>query len=386
MTIPEKPRRVGRPTKESVLEYTTAQDQPRVRRYSDDEERARELEKLRISGQLKDGVPFCSFDDALSQHIERQKLKGREKVKAKSTEVRSQALKKVFAGKSIRALTAAALEDLRDNRLDEKEWSEVRPVVRALVKFAISKKWIPEPDDPLRLMSRQRRTETKLIRTQKKKANQLAMPSLARLDAIQAACKGWLHVAVSLFVHAGVRSGEARELRKKDLSFDDERSTVIIKVRRAVKQNGEVGPPKTAKGRRTIRVQGPLYDLLKELVEGLPDDGLLVADEGQRIQGQRLRLSLYRAQAAAGLGRNLSTRYLPKFEGTYGPHDLRHACAASWIWRRVPLKVMQRWLGHLSPTMTMEIYGYLIEAFEAGDAEWPLGPAPEPFGPENMED
>ncbi|WP_234356412.1 tyrosine-type recombinase/integrase [Blastococcus sp. Marseille-P5729] len=43
------------------------------------------------------------------------------------------------------------------------------------------------------------------------------------------------------------------------------------------------------------------------------------------------------------------------------PHDLRHTCASIWLGAGADPKVVQRVLGHASATMTMDLYGHLID-------------------------
>lgn len=42
------------------------------------------------------------------------------------------------------------------------------------------------------------------------------------------------------------------------------------------------------------------------------------------------------------------------------PHDLRHTCASILINQGASIKLVQRWLGHASPVMTLEVYGHLF--------------------------
>jgi hypothetical protein len=46
---------------------------------------------------------------------------------------------------------------------------------------------------------------------------------------------------------------------------------------------------------------------------------------------------------------------------TFRVHDLRHTCASLWLGAGADPKVVQRILGHASATMTMDLYGHLID-------------------------
>ncbi len=43
-------------------------------------------------------------------------------------------------------------------------------------------------------------------------------------------------------------------------------------------------------------------------------------------------------------------------------HDLRHTAASIWLAEGADVKVVQRILGHMSATMTLDLYGHLIDA------------------------
>ena len=43
-------------------------------------------------------------------------------------------------------------------------------------------------------------------------------------------------------------------------------------------------------------------------------------------------------------------------------HDLRHTAASLWLGSGADPKVVQRMLGHASATMTMDLYGHLIDS------------------------
>jgi integrase len=43
-------------------------------------------------------------------------------------------------------------------------------------------------------------------------------------------------------------------------------------------------------------------------------------------------------------------------------HDLRDTAASVWLGARADLKVVQRVLGHATASMTMDLYGHLVDA------------------------
>ena len=60
-------------------------------------------------------------------------------------------------------------------------------------------------------------------------------------------------------------------------------------------------------------------------------------------------------------------------------HDLRHTTATLLLKARVPMAVVQRILGHSSPTITAGVYGHLdVEDMRAGLEQFRFQPVEEP--------
>jgi hypothetical protein len=63
-------------------------------------------------------------------------------------------------------------------------------------------------------------------------------------------------------------------------------------------------------------------------------------------------------------------------------HDLRHTAASVWLGARADPKVVQRVLGHATASMTMDLYGHLVDdnLWEAARAIGGILGASEPPG------
>jgi len=63
-------------------------------------------------------------------------------------------------------------------------------------------------------------------------------------------------------------------------------------------------------------------------------------------------------------------------------HDLRHTAASVWLGARADPKVVQRVLGHATASMTMDLYGHLVDAnlWEAAQAIGDILGTSEPTG------
>ncbi len=205
-----------------------------------------------------------------------------------------------------------------------------------------------------------------------------------------------MHPFLNVAVGTGLRFGEITALWPKDFDFTKR----TLKVRRAWKKEGDngerprgvamlakhdkmpgyyLGPPKTPKSRRTIRVSARVCSELQQAMVGLADDDFIFTTIARTPGANGLhwggglpwsQANFYARQwkpgvdkaIAAGLGRRVRV------------HDLRHTFAV-WLisgnkdLRGTILKVVQQQLGHESITTTSDRYGgFLPEASDDADA------------------
>lgn len=159
------------------------------------------------------------------------------------------------------------------------------------------------------------------------------------IEKVRARCE---HCAdlVTVLAWSGVRWGEARELRVKDVS---ELPTPSLRVARS-RSEGE--PVKSTKGRRARRVPlaEPAWVIVRELMRlKRPDDLLLTGKHGGQLwRSQFLRSSGF---TVASDRRRI--------------HDLRHTFATLALARGVDLATVSKWLGHSSVSITDRYMHYL---------------------------
>ena len=171
-------------------------------------------------------------------------------------------------------------------------------------------------------------------------------------------------------IFTGLRSSELRGLRRLDV---DLRAAEIIICQRA-DQWGEIGPPKSQAGHRTIPIPPMLVSVLREWMLRAPPSalGLLFpnSDGGVRLHSNMLNREYWPLQIAAGLTEPTDKRDgegQPIVRARYDFHSLRHAAASAWIKQHVDLKRLTTWLGHASVQTTLDVYGHLIRD-QHGDA------------------
>jgi len=196
-------------------------------------------------------------------------------------------------------------------------------------------------------------------------------PQVARQEArfltpdelvqLERAMDPWWSLIVPFAVDTGLRIGELAALRVSDVDLLRGRVRVLATatgVTRTVsgsEHRRQVGPPKTAAGRRVVptltRSTGErVAALIAERGLGR-DDWLWSGRRGAPMDPNVFRARIWHpAVERAGLA-----------EPTPTPHSLRHTAVALWVAAGMtdPLR-LSRWLGHTSATVTWDVYGHLL--------------------------
>lgn len=156
----------------------------------------------------------------------------------------------------------------------------------------------------------------------------------------------------TVLVTTGLRWGEATALQVGDIDLEN-LLAAELRVRRAWKAGGELGPPKSARSRRSVDFGPTTYDALAPHVMGkATTDWVFTAPEGGPIHASNFHHRVWapaldRAQAA-GLTRR------PRL------HDLRHTAVSWQLNAGVPIIEVSRRVGHESITTTADRYGHLL--------------------------
>ncbi|PYG00200.1 Site-specific recombinase XerD [Georgenia satyanarayanai] len=164
---------------------------------------------------------------------------------------------------------------------------------------------------------------------------------------------------VATLYGTGMRWGEATALLVGSIELDGDQG--LVHVRQAWKrgeQGDYLGAPKSRRALRTISIEGPLVDLLRDHLAGRrPVEFAFTAQGGGRVWEQAFRPRVWqRAVEASGITKRPDL------------HSLRHSHASNLIRAGIPLTVVQRRLGHESIKTTSDIYGHLAPDAHAGAA------------------
>jgi integrase len=144
-----------------------------------------------------------------------------------------------------------------------------------------------------------------------------------------------------LAVTTGMRSGELLGLRWEDVDLE----AGTLQVRRTI-FNGRVEAPKTAKGRRSIKLSQVSVAALRQHPK---------VSEWVFCNGASRPVSVHNLH-------NRSWKPLLKRAGLPDIrfHDLRHTCATLLLTKGVHPKIVQEMLGHSSISITLDTYSHVL--------------------------
>jgi integrase len=158
----------------------------------------------------------------------------------------------------------------------------------------------------------------------------------------------------------GLRIGEAIALAWEHVDFGRRR----ILVRRRF-YRGSFGPPKSRYGRRDVPISAELAQALWDLRKDAAGELVFTSASGQMIDPSNLMTRVLKPAAVeAGLGEWVKapkSRNGVRAETWVGFHTLRHTCATALFREGLNAKQVQVWLGHHSPSFTLDVYVALLD-------------------------
>jgi len=174
----------------------------------------------------------------------------------------------------------------------------------------------------------------------------LTTDELARL--IAQVPDDWRRLLVTMLAQTGLRISEGLGLRWGDLDLTNRR----LHVRRRVR-DGNIGPPKSGRGRREVPISAVLGGELAAHRLASPwssDSDYIFADEvGGTLEARNLYRWFKPAATRAGVA-------------WAAFHALRHTAASQWLLSGVSIAQVSRLLGHSDPAFTLRVYVSVLPA------------------------
>ena len=184
-----------------------------------------------------------------------------------------------------------------------------------------------------------------------------------------ASCQGERLEALYLLALAtGLRRGELLALKWEDIYLNAEKLSVRRTLGRSSTQGIVIAEPKTAQGRRTLRLSSPLVAALKAHRKRQLEQRLQAGPEW-REGGWVFTTSVGTTINPRGLGidfgRMLTKAALPAIRF----HDLRHSAATIALSENVHPKIVSEMLGHSRISLTLDVYSHSLPTLQAEAAE-----------------
>ncbi|WP_181789922.1 tyrosine-type recombinase/integrase [Streptomyces phytophilus] len=157
-------------------------------------------------------------------------------------------------------------------------------------------------------------------------------------------------------VGTGLRWGEATALQVRDINLAAGTVSVVRAWKRAKKGSEKsflVGPPKTRRARRVLKLTATQLDTVRRLVAGQgPEAWVFRTRTGRHWRHSNFYHRKWQPAVERAIEKGLTKK--PRI------HDLRHTHVSWLIAARIPLPAIQRRLGHESITTTVDRYGHLV--------------------------
>jgi integrase len=198
------------------------------------------------------------------------------------------------------------------------------------------------------------------------------IPTREEMRAVVDSVTGRYRALLVTATFTGLRASELRGLRWSDLDL----KRGELHVRQRADRFGEMGPPKSKAGTRTLPLMPMVVSVLREHKLATPTNDLDLVFPNSKGKVDHLNTiaeGWQAAQIAAGVVDATGTAKYP------GLHAIRHFFASWCINRRadggleLDPKRVQGYMGHSTIVMTMDVYGHLFphsdHAAEMADAQ-----------------
>ena len=165
-----------------------------------------------------------------------------------------------------------------------------------------------------------------------------------------------LRLIVHLAVFCGLRSGEIRALRVRNIDLDRN----LIRVRESLSDTDGLKGPKTEAGVRDVPVPAHLADMLEvAALNKAPGDPVFATIHGKLLPKATLQQEMwYPLLKRAGLWNDEPAPNGRKSQ--YHFHALRHFASSMWLADNMPLPDAAALLGHSNFDVTLKVYAHAM--------------------------
>jgi integrase len=169
-------------------------------------------------------------------------------------------------------------------------------------------------------------------------------------------------------ITTGLRQGELLGLRWSDLDWDNGHLHVQRQLQRVTGEGLVFSEPKSAAGRRLVKLGSAALDKLRDHRERQEQERLFA---GERWREHNL---IFPSTIGTPMEpRNLLRHFKGLLQRADLPvirfHDLRHTAATLMLKQRIHGKIVQERLGHSSISLTLDTYSHALPSLQDGAAE-----------------
>lgn len=239
------------------------------------------------------------------------------------------------------------MHDLLDEGVSRALVKKIMVSFRSILSEAVEREWIEHNVA----------TEVKVKRRSRSESDERVIPTKAEIRTILENAPTTHRAMFTTAIFTGMRISELRGLTWEAVDFDRR----CIRVSQRADEFGQIGPPKSRAGIRTIPMAPVVIEALGKWQGSAPTNslGLVFPNAAGRVQNyaniyNRVFKPMLVANGIVGADG----------EAKFGIHALRHAAASLFIEQGWNPKKIQTLLGHASITMTMDVYGHLFENAE----------------------
>ena len=245
-------------------------------------------------------------------------------------------------------LSRSDIRDFMDGLLDDGvSHALVRKIMvslRAVVSEAVEREWV----------AHNVAAEVKTKRRSRSSADAQIIPTKQEIRIIIDKAPASHRAMFVTAIFTGMRISELRGLTWRSVDLDNR----IIRVTQRADEFGQIGPPKSRAGTRSIPMAPSVHQALTDWMPVAPasDAGLVFPNSAGKVQNYA---NIYNRVFKPMLVENGIVDAVG--DAKFGIHALRHAAASLFIEQGWNPKKIQTILGHASITMTMDVYGHLFE-------------------------